>query len=305
LEIAGARREPARHGPHRRENEQLFHLLAVCPRCREVGGWLLDLHQYKTLPPVFGSIDAALARSRAEASQLLDELAHLDPPDRLARIHVGRRFMSWGLCELLVRKSCQAAPGQAAEAVHLADLSVHVADLIPGGDPFEEKWADSWWEAGTADIGDAFGYEPILLDLKAPLRTAQRRFPEAIKLLDRAIDLFLDGQPEHRDPHLAGRSLISKAFVLIEQGESESVIQALKKANGLIDPVRDPRMVTVFRTHNVSREALAAPPLPGSRPPRNRHRGPGPRHRRLGHPIAPIVTVARPKESLAMHLFEP
>jgi tetratricopeptide (TPR) repeat protein len=263
------------------QNEQLFHLLAVCPRCREVGGWLLDLHQAKALPPVFGFIDAALARSRAEAPQLLDELAHLDPPDRLARIHVGRRFMSWGLCELLVRKSCQAAPDQAAEAVHHADLAVHVADLIPGGDPFEEQWvyqlrglawaglgnarrvvgdlpaaekgfemADSWWEAGTRGAGDVLGYEPVLLDLKASLRMAQRRFPEAIKLLDRAVALFLDGQPEHRDPHLAGKCLISRAAVLIEQGESESVIQALKKANGLIDPDRDPRLLLCIR-HNL------------------------------------------------------
>jgi hypothetical protein len=40
------------------QNEQLFHLLAVCPRCREVGGWLLELHQANVFPPVFGLIDA-------------------------------------------------------------------------------------------------------------------------------------------------------------------------------------------------------------------------------------------------------
>ena len=56
-----------------KQNEQLFHLLAVCPRCREVGGWLLELHQAKALPPVFGPIDAALARSRAEAPGLLED----------------------------------------------------------------------------------------------------------------------------------------------------------------------------------------------------------------------------------------
>ena len=162
----------------------------------------------------------------------------------------------------------------------------HFGEVPPGGlgpadDPFEEKWiyqlrslawsafgnarkvqgdlaaaetafdmAGSWWEAGSADIGDAFGYEAVLLTLKAPLRTAQRRFPEAIKLLDQAVDLYLDGPPEHRDPHLAGRSLITKAGVLIEQGESESVIQALKKANGLIDPARDPRLHLCIR-HNL------------------------------------------------------
>jgi tetratricopeptide (TPR) repeat protein len=263
------------------QNEQLFHLLAVCPVCHEVGGWLLELHQAKDLPPVFGPIDAALARSRAEAPRLLEELTSLDPEDRLARVHTDPRFISWGLCELLVRRSCRTAPAQASEAAQLADLAVHAADLIPGGKPFEEQWiyqlrslawaglgnarkiqgdlsgaercfemADSWWEAGTAGSEDALGYEPLLLDLKAPLRTAQRRFPEALGLLDQAVDLFLNGQPEHRDPHLAGRSLISKAYVLIEMGESESAILTLKKANGWIDPERDPRLVLCLQ-HNL------------------------------------------------------
>src|SRR5262245_35793549 len=78
------------------QNEHLFHLLAVCPTCHEVGGWLLALHQSKALPPVFGWIDAALARSRAEAPRLLEELAALEPPDRLARLHAEPRLVSWG-----------------------------------------------------------------------------------------------------------------------------------------------------------------------------------------------------------------
>ncbi|HEX3130772.1 MAG TPA: hypothetical protein VH394_25775, partial [Thermoanaerobaculia bacterium] len=101
---------------------------------------------------------------------------------------------------------------------------------------------------GTRGAEDALGYEPILLDLKAPFRTAQRRFPEAIKLLDRAVELFLHG--EHRDPHLAGRSLISKALLLTEMGESESAVRTLKGAAGLIDPERDPRLVLCIR-HNL------------------------------------------------------
>ena len=284
------------------QNEQLFHLLDLCPSCREAGGWLLELHQAQALPPVFGPIEAALARSRAEAPQLLEELATLDPQDRLARLQVSRRYVSWGLSELLVRESRQAAPEQAWEAFHLADLAVHVADLLPAGEPFEEQWiyqlrglawaglgnaqrvqgdlsgaersfemTDSWWEAGTRSTGDALGYEPILLDLKASLRMAQRRFPEALTLLDQAIALYLEGQPEHRDPHLAGRSLILKAYVLIEQGESESAIEALKKANGWINPERDPRLVLCVR-HNLvdnlskmGRHAEAADLLPDLR----------------------------------------
>jgi hypothetical protein len=173
------------------QTEQLLHLLAVCPACREVGGWLLELHQTGALPPVFGLVDAALARSRAEAPRLLEELMATDHQNRLAVLHADRRFVSLGLCELLVRKSRQIAPENASDAHHLADLAVHVADMLPGDALFEEQWvyqlrslawaalanahrvqgdlagsercfemADSWWEAGTADSEDALGYDP-------------------------------------------------------------------------------------------------------------------------------------------------
>lgn len=264
------------------QNEQLFYLLASCPVCREAGGWLLELHQAQALPPVFGLIDAALARSRAEAPQLLKELAALDPEARPAHLLGNPRFVSWGLCELLVRESRRTAPESASEAVRLADLAVHLADALQEGEPFEEKWiyqlrslswaalgnaykvqgdlasaersfemSDSWWEAGAEGVGDALGYEPVLLVLKAPLRLSQRRFAEAIKLLEQAVDLYLEGQPEHRDPHLAGRTMISKATVFIEMGDSETAIETLKRADGLIDPEHDPRLVLCIR-HNLA-----------------------------------------------------
>jgi tetratricopeptide (TPR) repeat protein len=155
-----------------------------------------------------------------------------------------------------------------------------VADRISESDLFEERWvyqlrslawaalgnalrvqgdlsgaersfdmADSWWEGGTVGTEDAQGYEPVVWDLKASLRIAQRRFPEALQLLDDAIELFLNG--EYRDSHLAGRSLISKAFLLTEKGDAEPAIQALKKANGLIDPEREPRLLLCLR-HNLA-----------------------------------------------------
>ena len=262
------------------QNHQLFHLLAVCSRCREIGGWLLELHQANALPPLFGPIDAALVRSRAEAPRFLEELLPLDPEERLARIHVDQRFVSWGLCELLVRKSCESAAEQASEAIHLADLAVHLADRISEEGLFEEHWvyqlrslawaslgnahkaqgdlpgaerciemADTWWAAGTQGTEDALGYEPILLYLKAPLRTAQRRFAEALELLDQAAELFLHG--EYPDPHLAGRSFIKKSVAYIDMADTASAIEALKKANGLIDPEREPRLLLCVR-HNLA-----------------------------------------------------
>jgi tetratricopeptide (TPR) repeat protein len=255
------------------QNRELFHLLAVCPRCREAGGWLLDLHRKRALPARFGPVDVALARSRAEASQLWQELAAWEPEERWARVQRDRRFANWGLAEILSRGSEGVAPADPGQATGLAELAVCVADQVTEGSPFEDQWvyqlralawaylgnarrvsgnlpesgrcfemSDTWWEAGTKEVEDALGYEPLLLDLKASLRTDQRRFAEALTLLDRAADLYLHGDPEHRDPHLAGRALVKKAHALIEMGETATAIEILKKANGWIDPQRDPRL---------------------------------------------------------------
>jgi tetratricopeptide (TPR) repeat protein len=111
---------------------------------------------------------------------------------------------------------------------------------------------ESIWDTSVLDglegTEDALGYEPVLWDLKASLRIAQRRFPEALRLLEDAVERFLNG--EYPDPHLAGRSLISTALLLIEKGDTEPAIQALKKANGLIDPEREPRLLLCVH-HNL------------------------------------------------------
>ena len=155
-----------------KQNEQLFHLLAVCPRCREVGGWLLELHQANALPPEFGPIDAALARSRAEAPRLLEELLPLEPEQRLARLHTDQRFVSWGLCELLIRRSCQTAPEQPSDAFHLADLAVHVADRISEVDLFEDRWVYQLRSLAWATHGNA-------LRVQGDLTSAERSFDMA------------------------------------------------------------------------------------------------------------------------------
>jgi tetratricopeptide (TPR) repeat protein len=264
------------------QNRELFHLLAVCPSCREAGGWLLDLHRKGALPARFGPVDAALARSRSEAPLLWQELAVLHPEERQVRVYFDRRFASWGLAEVLGRQSERTAPVDPVQAMGIAELSVQVADQILEDSPFEEQWvyqlralawaylgnarrvsgdlqsagrssemSDIWWEAGTKSVEDALGYEPILLDLKGSLRIAQRRFPEAIELLDHSANLYLHGQPVSRDLHLAGRALVKKAGAHIEMGETGPAIEILKKANGWIDPQRDPRLHLCLR-HNLT-----------------------------------------------------
>ena len=250
----------------------LLHELAVCPECYRVGGYILDLYQAGSLKIPFGPVDLALARSRAEASALWRELAGRALAEQRSLIQGDRRFTSWGLCELLCQESEKVAAADAIQAVERAELAVLVADVLEDGEPAEDRWvyqlrgyawahlanarrvlgdlpaadeafqmADSWWQAGEV-VGDALGYGPVILELAASLRTAQRRFTEALEILDRVINLYTEDDPEHRDAHRAGRALVRKALAIAQMGAPESAIRYLRDAKALIDPQREPRL---------------------------------------------------------------
>lgn len=263
------------------QNRSLLHQIAVCPECSKVGGWLLDLYRSGALPLRFGVVDAVLARSRAEAPALWERLVPHVHQDRLALVRVDRTLLSWGLAELVAQRSKQTAPEDAARAVEMAEIAVLVAEALKDDEPAEARWAyqlraftwshlgnarrvtgdlpgaeqafeiaGSWWAAGVEATGDVLGYEPIILDLKASLRIAQRRFDEALSLLDQVAEIYLFGDPDHQDSHLAGRALVQKAGAFIEKGETERAITALQEAEGLVDPEREPRLLCCLR-HNL------------------------------------------------------
>ncbi len=260
------------------QNRALLHQLAICPECHKVGGYILDLYRSRLLPLNFSLVELKLARSRAEAPQLWESLRHLPHPRRLALAQAGNPFLSWGLCEFLCKTSESVASKDAAQALELSELAVQVSNSIEDDDPAEDRWlyqlrayawaylgnarrvqgdhqgadaafvvTDQWWEAGEEGIGDALEYRPVILDLKASLRAAQGRFSEALDHLDEALDIY---QVVIGDPHLAGRVLIKKSYTLIEMGDLDTAIPILQKAEELIDPAREPRLILCAR-HNL------------------------------------------------------
>jgi len=227
-------------------------------------------------------LENTLATSRAEAPELWAELSPYRFEDQYHLIRTHRRFVTWGLCELLCRESARLTAADPERAVESAELAVLVSDLLRE-DALDRSrrlyqlrgyaWAhdgnarrvlgdlrnadesfsiaDAWWEAGELRVGDVFRYQPVLLDLKASLRIAQRRFPEAFEMLDRLIAIHGDvGRPEYHDRHLAGRALIKKALALAEMGEPEQAIDLLQSAEGMVDTGRDPRLLLCLR-HNL------------------------------------------------------
>jgi tetratricopeptide (TPR) repeat protein len=79
----------------------------------------------------------------------------------------------------------------------------------------------------------------VLLDLRASLLRAQRRFGKALSVLRRAARIFFD----LGEKHLAGQVLIKVATVHIIGGEPEKSISCLYKALALVDPAREPRLL--------------------------------------------------------------
>lgn len=207
----------------------------------------------------------ALAQERAAAPGLFEELAGHAAEQRGMLLDNSRRFHTWGLFELLVERSGETGIGDPAWAEDLGllavkvsghlDLSYHRADLT------QDLRARAWAYIGNArrlrsDLQgseEAFrlaashletgSREPVekavFLDLRASLSRAQRRFEEAIHLLNRAVRIFLHRGERHR----AGRSLVNLSTVLNYSGRSEESIPVLHRSLELIDAGEEPRLL--------------------------------------------------------------
>ena len=109
-----------------------------------------------------------------------------------------------------------------------------------GREIFQVRWL---WQAGE-DCPIPLLEESRLLDLKASLRRSQRRLPEALELLDRAL------AADERGAY-TGHLLIKRAKTLEEMGEMETAIAVLQEAEPFTKSERDPRLFLCLK-HNLA-----------------------------------------------------
>lgn len=186
-----------------------------------------------------------------------------------ALIREAQEFQNWALCEHLCLESKQQASNNPALAIQLGTLAAQVAERVPGeersryrlrgyasaliGNAFrvqgdlksaEEQFAEAeaLWQAGEGCEINLF--ESRLLDLKASLRRSQRRLPESLELLDRA--LVADARGSY-----TGHLLINRAKTLEEMGELETAIAVLKEAALFVDSESNPRLFLCLK-HNLA-----------------------------------------------------
>jgi tetratricopeptide (TPR) repeat protein len=247
------------------------HLIGVCAGCREIHRELQRLKQE------VGHWDEMVAVLEGlDAPDLWQRLQPLPYDQQLRQVEEDGGLQTWALCRLLLRKSLEATFHRPAVAVQLAFLAVKIAVHL--GDAYDRDWVMDLRALAFAYLGnarrvvnelqsanDAFmearshlrrsgtgnpRIEAEILDLEASLRSGERRFEEALQLLEKVIATFTSEDPEIRDLHLAGRALVNKAYTLEQMGSVEQAIAALGEAAPLIVEERDPRLLLCLK-HNL------------------------------------------------------
>ncbi|HEX4966441.1 MAG TPA: tetratricopeptide repeat protein [Thermoanaerobaculia bacterium] len=208
-------------------------------------------------------LQTAYDYERSEAVSLLAELLEHPGGRRQWIVRNHPRFQTWGLFEQLLERSHEHNFDDPAAGEGLALLALEITDRLEGfsADRLEDFRARSWASVANARrvrfdlrgseeaFAIAFSHlargtgEPmeraVLLDLKASLLRAQRRFADSLRLLARAIRIFRQLGERHR----AGRSLVNMSIVHFFAGESKQAIPLLYEALDLIDASREPRLL--------------------------------------------------------------
>lgn len=204
-----------------------------------------------------------LAFVKRQAAPVLWSRLRLHPREvRPAVVKENQEFHEWSLAELLCHESIEAASDDADEAVALAELACLVADLVPDTEPLQLRTrgyarfylgnalrvkgeslpssdeafrqAEPPWKAGAAGDPERLLNEARVLSMEASLRRAQRRLPEALTLIDRALAV---GRGE-----LRASLLINRGKVLEEMEDYQGTLATLREALPLLDGEREPRL---------------------------------------------------------------
>jgi len=245
--------------------EVVPHHLEQCPACRET---------YRELQKIKEEVghwdeEVALLESR-EAPELAIRLE--DTPDgdeRDGRVEGDDTLHTWGLCQLLLRKSLAAVREDPGRAFELANDAVRLTAHL--GEAYDPQWvlglraralafranarrvlaelrsADADFREARACLGrsamEGSRIEAEILDLESSLRRDQRRFGEARKKADRALALY----KENEDAHGVGKMFLQKAKILEESNDLEGAIDLLRNPLEWIDPGSEPQLYASAR----------------------------------------------------------
>ena len=195
-----------------------------------------------------GFRDEGIREDRARAEELWEILKPHTPANRRGLVERSLELRSWALCERVCAESEKAAAADAGRALDLADLALHIANHARGPEGWRFRLQGYAWAfvanarrvasdlpgadkafgkglgalEGLSRRGAGAACSVAVADLEASLRRAQRRLPEALDLIDRAL-AYSRPRGEY-----TGRILLKKASTLERIGEYERAIETLE-----------------------------------------------------------------------------
>lgn len=199
-------------------------------------------------------------------------LNNLDSPRETGFGLWRRSPQSWGLCESLISRSQACRWQDPEQMVLLAERAVSAAESVDPNEYGRELVADLRARA-FAELANAYRVsddlesaertlrravehsargtqDPLLLArimrLTAALRSAQRRFDEALSLIDACYTIY----ERHGDRSNAGRALISKGLYVGYDNDPGSAIRYLESGLSMINAATDPKLV-LSAVHNL------------------------------------------------------
>jgi tetratricopeptide (TPR) repeat protein len=250
------------------------HFLPRCPVCQERYREILRLQE-----EVGHWNEEVVVMEGLQAPDLWSRLAEDSYEEQLRQIEEDEDLHTWGLCQLLLKKSLEAAFQDPTQSIDLANLAIKVSEHL--GDAYDSAWvldlrarAFAYLGNGRRVLGelrsaeDAFHTAELLLDrsgtgnshlkaeilgLKSSLRRAQRRLEEALELTDESLSLYR----ETSDVHGIGKVTLKKVKILEEMGELDEAVALLQEIPAEIDPASEPRLFAYARFNLVCAFVLA------------------------------------------------
>jgi tetratricopeptide (TPR) repeat protein len=234
-------------------NEVIPHLLERCPDCQEQHQEILRLQKE------FGHWDERVAVLEGrQAIELFAGLKDLPFDEQLSLVTDDESFQTWGLCQLLLKESLDAAFEDAARAINFAELGVKVSQTL--GTAYDPHWVLDLRARAHAYLGNAqrvlgelrsadtafreaesllarsmTGNEFIVAEvmhLKSSLRRAQRRLDEAMRLTEQSLSIYQQHDALHEE---MGVALLKRGKILEELGNEEEAIASLREAVRVAD----------------------------------------------------------------------
>lgn len=243
------------------------HFLASCPVCRE------RHEEIQRLKGEVGHWDERVAVFEGqEAPELVAELLSHPFDEQLGLAVDEPRMQSWAVCQLLLKRSLEAAFEDPAIAVNLAELAVVIAQSL--GKVYDPHWvldlqartyaylgnarrvlgelrsAETAFRRAEAFLAESMtGNDEVkaeILDLKASLYLDQGRFPKALQLSEQAISLYAECDHSHG----VGSALVKKARTLEESGDLDRAVETLERAGTVVNAEEHGRLFLCIR-HNL------------------------------------------------------